>query len=423
VQQSNISRPESSTVAGNRTHSAWLFTLLAFQNLLRRPTRTLMLVFAVALATGAVFASFTVMRGIEASMQQSFARMGADLIVVPQEAMVNITSSLLTVQPTDATLDNNQFNAIKNLDGVARVAPQTIYHVPFMAGMPEHKINLIAFDPVADFTITPWVVQHLPRTMQSGDLLSGGRRAESIADEVSPCGVPSVVYAKLGRSGVGPLDDSLFATYDTVENIISKQDDKGASALHFDRTKISAALVQLKSGTTPEQVRFAISQIPGLKVITGARIVTATRQTTTALLGGMVGFAILMLIGLYILITLLFGAIISERRREIGLLRAIGSRKTQVMGMLIAEAVFATSAGGLIGILFGSAFLLVFERSLVYHLETLHVEFAWPLLSETISTALICAAMASIGGLIGAIVPAWKASNQEPHLLIQSEGG
>jgi len=137
----------------------------------------------------------------------------------------------------------------------------------------------------------------------------------------------------------------------------------------------------------------------------------------------MVGFAILMLIGSYILISLLFGAIISERRREIGLLRAIGSRRTHVMGMLIAEAGFATGMGGLCGILFGSAFLLVFQRSLVYYLETLHVEFAWPVLAEIAVTALVCAALAALGGLAGAILPAWQASKQEPHLLIQGEGG
>ena len=34
----------------------------------------------------------------------SFARMGADLVVVPPATLVNITSSLLTVQPTDQTL-------------------------------------------------------------------------------------------------------------------------------------------------------------------------------------------------------------------------------------------------------------------------------------------------------------------------------
>lgn len=92
-----------------------------------------MLIAAVALCTGAVFASFVIGRGIEESMQQSFARMGADLIVVPSETMINITSALLTVQPTEATLDSRLLRDIARLDGVAQVAPQTIYRVPIMS--------------------------------------------------------------------------------------------------------------------------------------------------------------------------------------------------------------------------------------------------------------------------------------------------
>ena len=96
----------------NRRRASSIFIRLALQNLLRRPARTVMLVTAVALCTGAVFASFVIGRGIDASMEQSFSRMGADLIVVPSDAMVNITSALLTVQPTEATFDAKLLNDI-----------------------------------------------------------------------------------------------------------------------------------------------------------------------------------------------------------------------------------------------------------------------------------------------------------------------
>ena len=409
---------------GTRRHrtASWLFTRLALQNLLRRKTRTLMLLMAVGLGTGAVFASYVVARGIEASMEQGFARMGADLVVVPAEAMVNITSALLTVQPTEATIDAALIDEIAKMDGVAQVAPQTIYSLPVMAGMPRHKANLIAFDPAHDFTVMPWLVDRLPRPMDTGDLLSGGRRAESVGEEVQPLNIPAKIYGKLGRTGVGPFDESFFATYDTVASLAHpKAGPPGMSA--FDRRKLSAVLVRLSFGATPEQVRFAIARLPGVKVITGTTIVTATRQTTTALLGGMAGFTALMLIGALMLVSLIFSAIIEERRREIGLLRAVGSRRLDVLRMLIGEAAMATGLGGVLGIALGSALLLVFERSLVYHLQTLHVAFAWPALSEVVAAALVCESLAAIVGLSGALVPAWRASGQEPYLLIQREGG
>lgn len=382
-----------------------------------------MLVLAVALGSGAVFASFTIARGIQASIDLSFARMGADLIVLPAGALVNITSALLTVQPTDATLPKSIVGEIARINGVAGVAPQTIYRVPVMAGMPEHKVNLIAFDPSQDFTVNPWLVEHLPRAIRSGDLLSGARREESVGDELEPCGIPSVIYGKLGRSGVGPFEESLFASFGTVARIAKGRYGGGACIPHYDPDRISAALVRLGVGATPEQVRFAIGQLSGVKVVTGSVIVTSTRQTMTALIAGIACFMVLMLLGSFLMISLLFSAIISERRREVGLLGAIGARRNHIARMLLTEAAFVTTLGGVCGIAFGGGLLLLFQRSLVYYLETLHLQFVWPYPTLIMAFALICTDLASLVGLVGALVPALRTSREEPFALIQSEGG
>lgn len=403
----------------------FLFTRLALQNVLRRPARTLMLVLAVTLSTGGVFASYTVASGIKNSMDRSFSRMGADLIVVPSKAMVNITSALLTVQPTEELMDAKLVSRIEQMEGIAQAAPQTYLQVPIMSGMPECKANLIAFDAKKDFTILPWMVAHAPRVMVSGDILAGSRRGENIGDEIAPANQPVNVYGKLGRSGVGPLDDSFFTTFETVEMLRGKVKDESASPslAGFERSKVSAILVKLKFGATPEQARFAIAKLPGVKVVIGATIVTSTRQATAALLGGMLGFTAMMLAAMLIMVSLLFSGIISERRREVGLLRAIGSRHVDVMRMLLAEAVFTTTIGGFTGIVFGAGLLLVFQRSLVYYLETLHIDFAWPEPATILIAAIVCAAASSLVGLVGALLPAWKASLEEPYRLIQGEGG
>ncbi|HNB21187.1 MAG TPA: ABC transporter permease, partial [Candidatus Melainabacteria bacterium] len=323
-------------------------------------------------------------------------------------------------------IDSKIVSEIESLDGIDQAAPQTYLQVPIMSGMPECKANLIAFDAKKDFTVLPWIVARAPRKMVPGDILAGNRRAESIGDEIAPGNQPVNVYGRLGRSGVGPLDESFFTTYETVEMLHGKvnKDISGTESLvNFDRSKISAILVKLKFGATPEQARFAIAKLPGVKVVTGANIVTSTRQATTALLGGMLGFTGMMLVSMLIMVSLLFSGIISERRREVGLLRAIGSRHVDVMQMLLAEAVFTTSLGGITGIVFGAGLLLVFQRSLVYYLETLHVDFSWPEPAVILCVAFACAAASALVGLIGALVPAWRASLEEPYLLIQTEGG
>src|ERR1700728_3721354 len=85
-----------------------------------------------------------------------------------------------------------------------------------MSGMPEHRLLLIAFGPKRDHTVLPWLIDRMPRPMQKNDIISGARRSESIGDEIMPAGSPANTYAKLGLSGVGPFDESLFAPYDAV---------------------------------------------------------------------------------------------------------------------------------------------------------------------------------------------------------------
>ncbi|MBX9721962.1 MAG: ABC transporter permease, partial [Candidatus Obscuribacterales bacterium] len=295
------------------------------------------------------------------------------------------------------------------------------YRMSVMAGMPEHRVNVIAFDPAHDFTVMPWLNTHLPRPFKTGDIIVGGRRAEQIDQEIQPANVPTTIYGKLGRSGVGPLDDSFFASYSTVEQFSHAPDAASYIAGKVDPDRVSAVLIRLKLGATPEAVRFAIARLADVKVIQGATIVTATRQTTTILFTGMLAFAAVMLLGSLILVGLLFSAIIAERRREIGVLSAIGARHRDILIMLLGEAGFTTGLGGLLGILFGCGLLYVFQNSLVYFLQTLRVDFIWPPLSEFLLAGLSCSFLALSVGVLAAIIPSAVVAKEDAYTLIQRE--
>ncbi len=86
-----------------------LLASLALQNLGRRKARSLLLIAAVAVASGVVFTGATPMRSIDSSMAVGFTRLGADMMAVPEGALTNITAALLTVEPTDLVLDQDLF--------------------------------------------------------------------------------------------------------------------------------------------------------------------------------------------------------------------------------------------------------------------------------------------------------------------------
>ena len=165
--------------------SQFLLFRLAAQNIGRRRLRALLLGLAVMLAVGVAFASFTGGWALRGGVVTSFSRMGADIVVVPIGTLVNITSTLLTVQPTDQELDADLAERLGAIPNVGLVAPQRIVR----AQVDGRTINLIAFDPTSDFTVQPWLPPGQRLALTTGGALVGERVTDSKpGDSLTICG-------------------------------------------------------------------------------------------------------------------------------------------------------------------------------------------------------------------------------------------
>jgi putative ABC transport system permease protein len=142
----------------------------------------------------------------------------------------------------------------------------------------------------------------------------------------------------------------------------------------------------------------------------------------TALLGGVLALMAIMFVSTALMVSVLFSAIITERKRELGLLRAIGARRHQIVGMLLTEAGLATAAGGIAGCVLGLFLMRAYQHSLVYHLDNIGIPFVWLNATITGLIASFCILATSLVGALGALFPAWRASGQEPYALIRSDG-
>ena len=186
--------------------------------------------------------------------------------------------------------------------------------------------------------------------------------------------------------------------------------------------RVSAFLLQLSPGARPEDVKFALAQLADVKIVEGNTVLTSSRQALSTLLIGIAVFTAFQLIALLILVSLLFSAIVQERYREVGLLRAMGAQSGQVMTIILAEAAIITGLGGLAGLGFGTALLLLFARSLGFYFGLLGVPFSWPPLAVLQVGALVALVFSAVLGLVGAFLPAWRVRRMAPYALIQTEG-
>lgn len=414
-------------MAADRRGLGWLLASLALQNLGRRRARSFLLIAAVAVASGVVFTGATLMRSIDRSMEIGFTRMGADMMVAPEGALTNITAALLTVEPTDLVLDADLF-AKAAIASVRRAAPQKIARVEHSGiGSHHESADLIGFDPALDFTIRPWLVEKLNRDLQPGDVILGAGRDAPLGSQLLIFGKPHIVYGRLGRTGVGTHERGVFMTFQTFDGLAVAM---GGHAGHggngslavLQPGKVSGFLVELAPGAPPLQARFAIlSSLKGIKVVTGDTTMSGIRQGLAALLDGILALTVLMFASMALMVSVLFSAIVTERRAELGLLKSIGARRSQIVGMMVIEAVIATGVGGALGVVLGFLAMRLYERSLVYYLENMGVPFAWLATPQVVAFALGAIALSSIIGALGALTPAWRASRRDPYDLVRGE--
>jgi putative ABC transport system permease protein len=403
--------------------SRWLLPGLALQNIARRKLRTALLAAAVAVSCAIVFAGAVLLRSIDASMSVGFSRLGADLMVVPADALINITAGLLTVEPTDQTVSADLLTG--PIAGIEHIAPQRVFRTD-QSGFGGHgeSLDVIGFDRERDFTVQPWITERLGRQMRPGDVIVGAERDLPVGAEIILFGRSFRIYARLGRSGVGTHERGIFMMADDLLNLASAvREQTGRLPSMLQPDQVSGFLLQLAPGTSEVQARFALlSRLPGIKVVSGEGLMTGVRQSLQALLGGSLLLVAMAFASTAIMLSVLFSAIIAERRGELGLLKAIGARSRQIIALILTEAMIITGGGGFLGIVFGELLLRLFAHSMVYHLSEMGVGFVWLNPTNTRLIAAGCITLAALSGAAGALVPAWRASRLDAYELILGSG-
>jgi len=369
---------------------------MIFKNLFRRKTRTLLTTFGIAIGVAAVVALGAMAEGFLISYGTLGS--GADLTVSQRDA-VDIAFSSVDME-VGATL--------AGLSGVTAVNGM-VYTFGATEGMPYFIVY--GYEPngfaIEKFRIVEGEALHTARPARGGRPLVMGRAAA--ADLEKRVGdsfrIYETTYRIVGIYETGqPFEDGAA--------VVSLED---AQLLSGKPRQVNAFLIQVRDENSLAALRARIeARYDNLVTATAADFVE--QQEMLAYVDAFtwaVSLIAIIIGGVGVMNTMLMS--VFERTRELGVLRAIGWRPGQVLGMIMSESLVLSCCGGLVGAGLGIGCVWL-VKSLPFG-GLVFPQIIYP--GRLLQGFLVALGLGGIGGLY----PAWRAAQLLPAEAMRYEGG
>ncbi len=170
------------------------------------------------------------------------------------------------------------------------------------------------------------------------------------------------IAQRMEPAGMG-VDCSIFMSFDDVQVMAAESPEKAVRPLLLPEDKVSAVLVKVNDVKETEKVAALIEEsVPKVRVLTPSNLlgrISGQLTSTTRFLDLAAFFATLISVPLIALVSIMAA---NERRREIGVLRALGATRGIIFRLILGESVTIAGIGALIGVLVSLVVLTLFQN-------------------------------------------------------------
>lgn len=389
----------------------------ALKNLKRKIIRTLLLLLVVTVVTGTLFSATLFISSMQNALKIGTYRLGADVLVVPEKYASEARSALLAGEPTSFYMDKSILERVKKVEGVKRASPQLFVKPSSFTCCYNVDVFLVAFDPETDFTITPWLTKNLKKSLVGNEIITGREVPVVPGDTIPFFGTAFKVAGTMEPTGMKFFDHSVFMAMDAAYKMAEDSKTKSMQPISIEKDKISAVLVQVQEGFTPDRAAIRIEHdIDGVKAIASDEVISTVRKQLGGLLKGILAVSAVVWVLALLMIGFAFSMIVNERQRELGLLRSMGAKKGHVFRLIIAEAVIISVSGGIVGLIAGSTLLFTFKGLILHSLKLPYLMPSATVLIELVAGAIF---FSLLTGLLSSLMPAISASKMEPYEAIR----
>jgi len=399
------------------------FTLIAFKNLKKRKLRAFLTLLGILIAVATIFVLISVSIGLENAVQEQFRLLGTDKFFIQPKGQLAGPGTGGAVE-----LTQEDVNVVEKIQGVEEVT----YWVANPAKI-EHKdeiryTNVIGIDlETADlFAEIGAYEAEDGRLLEKGDqgVIGIGSQYKynnflgeeiRIGDEILIGDKEFSVKGILKTVG-NPSDDRLIympieefrdlfdepTRIDMIVVQVQDQDNINQIAERTERKLLSSRGLDEDTQdftiSTPEELLESFGNI--LDIITGFLLAIAA----ISLIVGGIGIANTMYTS------------VLERTKEIGVMKSIGAKNSDITLIFLIESALLGLIGGILGVALGISISLTIEYIAVNQLGTTLLQAAMPL--ELILGSL---AFAIIAGAVSGTIPAIQAAKIQPTQALRYE--
>jgi putative ABC transport system permease protein len=342
----------------------WDSLVTAFRALAVNRLRTVLTLLGIVIGVGAVIALMSLGRGARQTVTEQIQAIGSNLLfVLPGQAAVGRVAGAATV----ASLTVDDAEALASLPSVAAAVPRVAFFSQVVYGPLNARAQVVGTLPsyaeVRNFRVArgSFLEEEHGRARSMVAVL-GANIAASLFPEEDPLGKTVYIQRRpfrvIGvlepRGGTGFVveDDTVVIPLATaVQRLQARRGLHGGIA-------VDLIYVQARSATLVEQARLEVTEAllerfrgdeEAFTIVTQQDVLDVVTQVTNALtlfLGAIAGISLLVG-GIGIMNIMLVS--VTERTREIGIRKAVGARRRDILLQFLVEAAALGLVGGVVG--------------------------------------------------------------------------
>ena len=406
----------------------WTIVKVSFKSLSANKMRSFLTMLGVIIGVASVIAMLALGSGTKEAITRSVSQMGANLLVIRPGASRGGGVRGMGADK-DLTLEDGEA-VLREVADVKMVSPEVrdFGQIKYMNKNTRSQISgqAVTFFPARNYTIekgscfTEADVQRQARVA-----VLGPKTATDLFEDADPIGqtikvkavnftVVGVTKAK-GDQGWSNPDDIVIIPYLTAMRQILGKDKLSSMYLtirdnaDIDKVKaeVTAVIRRQHRLQVEEPDDFSIMNLAeisdSLNLVSGVLTMLLAGVASVSLLVGGIGIMNIMLVT------------VTERTREIGVRKALGARRVDLMTQFLLEAVTVSLTGGAFGVAFGVGVIVGFNH-IVSKIPsvgfTAKIE-AWPILVSFFFSVLV--------GVFLGWYPARKAARLDPIEALRYE--